>query len=48
MTRQQTAKAGAGDVTVQRIRLLSHRLNEEPKGVEWLAPFQGNLGSLPG
>ena len=45
MTRQQVERAGEGEVTVERIRILSHRPDEEPKGVEWLQPFRGNAGS---
>ena len=40
MTRQQMEKAGEGEVTVERIRVVSHRPDEEPQGVEWLHPFQ--------
>lgn len=40
MTRQQVQQAADGDVTVERIRLLSHRPDEEPQGVEWFVPFQ--------
>ena len=42
MTRQQVERAGEGEVTVERIRILSHRPDEEPKGIEWLQPFRGN------
>jgi hypothetical protein len=40
MTRQQVEKAGEADVTIERIRILSHRADEEPQQVEWLEPFQ--------
>ena len=40
MTRQQVEQAGEGEVTVERIRVLSHRPDEEPKAVEWLRPFR--------
>ena len=42
MTRQQVQQAADGEVTVERIRVLSHRPDEEPNGVEWLQPFRGN------
>jgi hypothetical protein len=38
-TSQQAARAGAGEVTVERIRMVSHRPDEEPKGVDWLKAF---------
>jgi hypothetical protein len=41
MTRQQLEKAGEADVTIERIRALSHRPDEEPQQVEWLQPFLG-------
>jgi hypothetical protein len=41
MTRQQVEKAGEAEVTIERIRILSHRPDEEPQRVEWLEPFQG-------
>ena len=40
MTRQQVEKAGEGEVTVERIRTLSYRPDDEPKDVEWLEPFR--------
>ena len=40
MTRQQVQQTADGEVTVERIRVLSHRPDEEPQGVEWLVPFQ--------
>ena len=40
MTRQQVEKAGDGEATVERIRVLSHRPDEEPKSVPWLEPFR--------
>jgi hypothetical protein len=43
MTRQQAQQAADGEVTIERIRILSHRPDEEPKGVEWLAPFKETL-----
>jgi hypothetical protein len=39
MTRQQAERAGEGEPTVERIRVLAHRPDEEPKGVEWLQSF---------
>ena len=44
MTRQELGKAGQGEVTIERIRTLSHRSDEAPKGVEWLEAF-GSLSS---
>ena len=41
MTRQQAQNAAEGEVTIERIRILSHRPDEEPQQVEWLEPFQG-------
>jgi hypothetical protein len=40
MMRQEVQKAGEGEVTVERIRILSYRPDEEPQGVEWLEPFR--------
>lgn len=40
MTRQQLERAGEGEVSVERVRILSYRPDEEPKGVQWLGPFQ--------
>lgn len=40
MTRHELSKAGQGEVTIERIRTLSHRPDEEPKGVEWLEAFK--------
>jgi len=40
MDRQQAAKAGAEEVTVERIRTLAYRPDEEPKGVAWLEAFR--------
>jgi hypothetical protein len=40
MSRQELQNAGEGEVTVERIRRLSHRPDDEPKGVAWLQPFQ--------
>ena len=42
MTRQQVERAAEGEATVERMRILSHRPDEEPNGVEWLQPFRGN------
>ena len=42
MTRQQAQQAADGEVTVERIRVFSHRPDEEPQGVEWLQPFRMN------
>lgn len=39
MTRHEVEKAREGEVTVERIRTLSCRPDEEPKGVEWLQAF---------
>jgi len=39
MTRQALAKAREEEVTVERIRMVSHRPDEEPNA-EWLAPFR--------
>ncbi|HVS34971.1 MAG TPA: hypothetical protein VMS17_05275 [Gemmataceae bacterium] len=39
MTRQQAQQTADGEVTIERIRILSHRPDEEPKGVEWLQSF---------
>ncbi len=39
MTRLEVEKSGNGEVTIERIRLTSHRADEEPPGVEWLKPF---------
>ena len=43
MTRQQAQQAADGEVTVERIRILSHRPDEEPQGVAWLQPFHAPL-----
>ena len=40
MTPHQARQAGDDEVTVERIRVLSHRPDEEPSGVGWLEPFQ--------
>ena len=40
MTRQQVQKAEDGEVTIERIRALSHRPDEEPQRVEWLHAFR--------
>ena len=40
MTRQQVELAGEGEATVERIRVLSHRPDEEPKSAPWLEPFR--------
>lgn len=40
MTRQQAGRAEGGEVAVERIHMLSHRPDEEPKGVQWLEAFQ--------
>ena len=39
MTRQQRERAGEGEVAIERIRILCHRPDEEPKGIAWLEPF---------
>lgn len=41
MTRQEIASSEKGEVTIERFRMLNHRSDDEPKGVEWLKPFQG-------
>jgi len=38
MTHQQVGKATPGEVVIDRIRIVSHRSDEEPKA-EWLEPF---------
>jgi hypothetical protein len=43
MTRQQAERAGEGEATVERICVLSHGPDEEPKDVDWLQAF-GNGG----
>jgi hypothetical protein len=40
MTRHESARAGEGEVTIERIRMLAHRPDDEPKGVDWLEPFR--------
>jgi len=40
MNRQQAASAGEEEVTVERIRTLAYRPDEEPKGVAWLEAFR--------
>lgn len=40
MTRPELQKAREGEVMVERIRVISHRPDEEPQGAEWLAPFR--------
>ena len=40
MTRQELADAGEGETTVSRIRTASFRPDDEPKGLDWLGPFQ--------
>jgi hypothetical protein len=40
MTRSEVEKAGKGEVTIERIRMLSYRSDQEPQGVEWLEPFR--------
>ena len=39
MSRAEREKAAEREVTIERIHLLSHRPDEEPKGVEWLEAF---------
>ncbi len=39
MTRQQLERAGEGEVTVERIRTLTYRPDEDPKGGAWLEAF---------
>lgn len=39
MTPQQGREARPGDVVVDRIRTVTHRADEEPKGTPWLEPF---------
>jgi hypothetical protein len=40
MTRLELEKTGEGDVTVERIRMLCYRPDDEPKDVDWLTPFR--------
>jgi len=40
MTRQQVERAAEGEVTIERIRTLSYRPDDEPKEVAWLEPFR--------
>jgi hypothetical protein len=40
MTREQLSRAGEGEVTVERIRTLSYRPDDEPLGINWLEPFR--------
>jgi hypothetical protein len=40
MTVQQVGRAGPGEVTIERIRTLSHRPDDEPAGIAWLEPFR--------
>lgn len=39
MTRQELENASEGEATVEHIRMISHRPDEEPKNVEWLRAF---------
>lgn len=39
LTRPEVQRAGPGEVTIERIRMLGYRPDCEPQGVEWLAPF---------
>ena len=41
MSSQEVQRARAGEIVIQRIRMLAHRPDEEPKDVEWLRAFQG-------
>ena len=46
MTRQQVEKAGDGEVTIERIRILSHRPDEEPQRSRgWNHSRRGNRRS---
>lgn len=40
MTGQQVGKAGPGEVTIEHIRTLSHRHDEEPTSIAWLESFR--------
>lgn len=40
MSRPQLQKAGEGEVTVEHIRTVSYRPDEEPKGAAWLEAFE--------
>jgi hypothetical protein len=40
MSRAERESAGDRDVVIERIHLLAHRPDEEPKGVAWLPPFE--------
>jgi hypothetical protein len=39
MSRLQIEKAGAGEVTVEHIRLVSYRPDDKPPDADWLEPF---------
>lgn len=39
MTPLQIRNAGKGEITISRIRIHSHRQDEEPTGIDWLKPF---------
>jgi hypothetical protein len=40
MPKQEAATVREGEVAVRRIHVLAYPHGEEPKGVEWLAPFR--------
>lgn len=40
MSRQEVEKTDQGEVTVERIRAVSYRPDDEPKDVEWLKSFE--------
>lgn len=39
MSRTQLQRTGEGDVCIERIRVHTHKPDEEPVGVDWLEPF---------
>jgi hypothetical protein len=41
MSAREVEKAREGEIVIERIRLLAHRADETPLGVEWLKPFFG-------
>ena len=45
LTRRELEKAGEREVTIERIHILAHRPDEEPKGVAWLEPFKTEMAS---
>jgi hypothetical protein len=43
MSRAERERAAEREVTIERIHLVRHRPDEEPKAVAWLEPFKDNL-----